>query len=89
MINEEKYSNAEYNLEKLVNQLKLELLVKNRALEVESALEHVRVRTNNMRNSSELAETSALLFQQLNLLRIKALRTGVGIFDDAHEAMDL
>ena len=42
-----------------------------------------------MRSSSELAETSATLFQELNDLGIHAIRTGVGIFDDTHEAMDL
>jgi signal transduction histidine kinase len=66
-----------------------ELHEKNRALEIEAALERVRERTINLRSSSELAETSATLFQELNDLGINAHRTGVGIFDDAHEAVDL
>jgi hypothetical protein len=42
-----------------------------------------------MRESSELAETSAVLFQQLNKLQIRAIRTGVGIFDDPNDAMEI
>jgi signal transduction histidine kinase len=89
MNHEEKNSNSEYSHEEIISQLKQELAVKNRALEIEFALEHVRVRTLNMRNSSELSETSALLFQQLDQLRIKTIRTGVGIFDDANEAIEI
>jgi signal transduction histidine kinase len=67
----------------------IELQSKNRALEIEEALEKVRVRATAMRISSELAETSAVLFQQLNALKIKALRTAVGIFDDEMDALEL
>ena len=77
---------------KLQEQLALqasELLHKSRALEIEAALEKVRVRATEMRTSSELAETSAVLFQQLNELKIRALRTGVGIFDDANDALEV
>ena len=81
----ERIDSLEARLTELSNELKL----KNRALEVESALEKVRARTINMRSSAELSETSALLFQQLKELGIHALRTGVGIFDDANEAMEL
>src|SRR5215216_5634579 len=77
---------------KLQNQLTaqaIELQQKNRAFEIEVALEKVRVRATAMRTSSELAETSAVLFQQLNALKIAALRTGVGIFDDANDALEV
>ncbi len=77
------------DLEQKLREKTAELHRKNRALEIEAALEKVRARTINMRASSELAETSATLFQELNDLGIHAIRTGVGIFDDAHEAMDL
>ena len=76
-------------LEHKLRETTAELHHKNRALEVEAALEKVRARTINMRASAELSETSATLFQELNDLGIHAIRTGVGIFDDAHEAMDL
>jgi signal transduction histidine kinase len=66
-----------------------ELELKNRELEVQDALEEVRVRATAMRESSELAETSAVLFQQLNKLQIKAIRTGVGIFDEPNDAMEI
>jgi signal transduction histidine kinase len=65
------------------------LAQKNRLIEVEAALEKVRARTLNMRNSAELSETSAVLFHELHALGIHAIRTGVGIFDDANEAMEL
>jgi signal transduction histidine kinase len=76
-------------LEKQVEAQATELQQKNRQLEIEVALEKVRVRAMTMRISSELAETSAILFQQLKELQIRAMRTGVGIFDDANDAMEL
>ena len=66
-----------------------ELHQKNRLLKIETALEKVSARTIAMRNSSELSETSAVLFHQLKELGIDAIRTGVGIFDDANDAMEL
>lgn len=78
--------------QKLRNQLaaqSTELQNKKRALEIEAALEKVRVKATAMRISSELAETSAVLFQQLNALKIKAIRTAVGIFDDEMDALEL
>ena len=77
------------DLEHKLRETTAELHHKNRTLEIEAALERVRARTINMRSSSELAETSAALFQELNDLGIHPIRTGVGIFDDANEAMDL
>src|SRR5205809_1288294 len=74
--------------DKQLSELRQELRDKNRQLEIEAALEKVRVRTTAMRGSSELAETSNELFQQLNVLRIKAIRTAVAIFDDANDAME-
>ncbi len=76
-------------LEKELNKATVQLQGLTRALEIEAALEKVRGRTINMRNSGELSETSALLFQQLKALGINALRSGVGIFDDENTAMEL
>jgi signal transduction histidine kinase len=76
-------------LEKLLAAQAIELEKKKRDLEIESALEKVRIKASGMRSSSELAETSAILFKQLNQLRISALRTSVGILDDANDAMEL
>jgi len=67
----------------------IELELKKRQLEVEAALDNVRLRAGVMRSSSELGEASAVLFQQLNELGINAIRTAVGIFDDPNEAMEL
>jgi signal transduction histidine kinase len=76
-------------LEKELNNANMELQRLKRALEIEAALEKVRARTINMRNSAELSETSAVLFQELKALGINAIRAGVGIFDDANTAMEL
>src|SRR5688572_15277704 len=76
-------------LETELNKATLELQRVTRALEIETALEKVRARTINMRNSSELSETSAVLFHQLKELGINPIRAGVGIFDDANTAMEL
>lgn len=78
-----------YDLEQRLKKVTDELHRKNRALEIEGALEKVRARIINMRSSAELSETSAVLFHQLNQLGIRAIRTGVGIFDDANEALEL
>ena len=67
----------------------IELQQKNRELKIETALEKVRARAMVMRNSSELSENSAVMFQQLKELGINAIRTSVGIFDDENEAMEL
>ncbi len=77
------------SLEDQLEELTRELQRKNRALEIEGALEKVRARTISMRSSAELSETSTVLFRQLKELNIRAIRTGVGIFDDANEAMEL
>jgi signal transduction histidine kinase len=76
-------------LEEELNKIEQELRLKNRALMIEAALEKVRERTFIMRSSSELSETSMVLFQQLKDLGIGAIRTGVGIIDDEQEAMEL
>lgn len=69
--------------------LKKELAEKTREVEVEKALEKVRVKALDMRTSSQLSETSTILFQQLKELKIDAIRSGVGIFDDEDEAIEL
>src|SRR5215203_1154803 len=76
-------------LQKQLEKQAIGLQAKTRAQEIEAALEKLRVRATEMRTSSELAETSAVLFQQLNELKIPALRTGVGIFDDANDALEV
>ena len=67
----------------------IELDRRNRQLEIEAALDNVRLRAGAMRNSSELGEASAVLFQQLKELGINTIRTAVGIFDDPNDAMEL
>src|SRR6478752_4563188 len=67
----------------------MELERRNRELKIEAALDNVRLRAGAMRSSSELGDTSAVLFHQLNELGINAIQTAVGIFDDLNEAMEL
>lgn len=61
----------------------------SRELEVEAALEKVRSRAMAMRSSDKLAEISAVMFRQIQVLGIDATRCGVGIFDDDHDAMEV
>ncbi|HEU5165765.1 MAG TPA: ATP-binding protein [Chitinophagaceae bacterium] len=76
-------------LERELKRLESELAQKTREVEVEKALEKVRVKALDMRNSAELSETSTILFQQLKELKIDAIRSGVGIFDDEDDAIEL
>jgi signal transduction histidine kinase len=76
-------------LKELNEALEKELLEMNRKLVVEASLEKIRSRTMTMRNSVELSEASAVLFHELKELGIEAIRTGVGIFDDTNNAMEL
>lgn len=72
-----------------IRKLEAELALKTREIEVEKALEKIRNKALAMHQSAELSETSALLFQQLKELKIEAIRTGVGIFDDENNAIEL
>ncbi len=85
---EQKLREAAARLEKQLAAQTIELQGKNRELEIEAALEKVRARTMAMRSSSELSETSVVLYQQLKELKINAIRTSVGIFDDANGAVE-
>ena len=72
-----------------IKRLEKDLAQKIREIDVEKALEKVRIKALDMRNSSELSETSTILFQQLKVLEIDAIRSGVGIFDDEGDAIEL
>ena len=61
---EQKLKDLNASLNDRLKAIAIELQSKNRELEVEAALEKVRIRATAMRISSELAETSAVLFQQ-------------------------
>ena len=86
---QEKLMEENASLKKQLADKAIELEHQRRELEVEAALDNVRLRAGAMRSSSELGETSAVLFQQLNELGINAIRTAVGIFDDPNEALEL
>ncbi len=63
-----------------INHLEKELAAKNRALEVEVALEQVRARTMTMLHSDELMEAANLLFQQVHALGIPVWTCGFNIW---------
>lgn len=71
-------------LEKLLAEKTAELVLKNRHLQVEAALERVRSRTMRMQESDELAETASMLFKQLLRLGVSQLRTcGISTFHES------
>ena len=76
-------------LEAELKRLETDLAQKNREIEVEKALEKVRAKALDMRSSAELSETSTILFRQLIELKIDAIRSGLGIFDDESNAIEL
>jgi signal transduction histidine kinase len=77
------------SLKKQLADQSIELERRTKQIEIEAALDNVRLRAGAMRSSSELGGASAVLFQQLNELGINAIRTAVGIFDDLNDAMEL
>ncbi len=76
-------------LEEELSQKNAELARLKRELEIEAALDKVRSGAMNMRRSAELAEASSVLFHQIKELNIKVIRSGVGIFDEDNNAMEL
>jgi len=62
-----------------LKELRAQLDQKSRELEIEAALERVRVRTMTMQSSEELAETAAVMFQQLNKLGLSPERMNIGL----------
>jgi len=67
-------------LEKLVEEKTADLMVKNRELEIEIALERVRARTISMQHSDELSEISSLLDRQIRELGIKTRGCAFNIY---------
>ncbi|MBK9332006.1 MAG: hypothetical protein IPM96_06280 [Ignavibacteria bacterium] len=59
-----------------------------REAQIEVALERVRSRTMAMHKSEELAETAAVLFEQLCGLGMDALRLYIGIIDHKNDEID-
>ncbi len=56
---------------------------------LELSLERVRARSMAMRHSDELVEAADVFFEQLSSLGIEAIRTGVGIFDEAEKTIQI
>jgi hypothetical protein len=49
---------------------------------LEASLERVRHKTMKMRNSGDVAETVALMFQEMTALGVKTIRAGIGIMKE-------
>jgi class 3 adenylate cyclase len=60
-----------------------------REAKIEAALERVRARAVAMHRSDELIKASDVFFEQLTLLGIDTIRTGVGIFDAEKETIEI
>ncbi len=86
-LNEWKKKNAE--LQKLVDEKTEDLSKKNRELEIEAALERVRARTMAMHNSEELAETAAILFQQMTELGVTPERINICLIKEADNILEV
>lgn len=69
-------------LREAIKRRTFELEVKNRELEIETALEKVRSRTMAMQHSGELQKTSLLLDQQVRLLGIKIWGCAFNIYGE-------
>ena len=67
-------------------QLTRQLEQKNRALEIEAALEKVRSRTMAMQRSEELGDVAEILFKQVQGLGIHAWTTGFNIWQEGNES---
>ncbi len=76
-------------LQKIVEEKTTDLLVKNRELEIEAALERVRSRTMAMKHSEELSDTSFVLFQQFTELGIVPNHFFIGIVNEEEGIFDI
>ncbi len=72
-------------LREAIQRRTIELEEKNRELQIEAALERVRAKTMAMHNSSELADTSTLLDEQVRNLGIQTWGCAFHIYSDNDE----
>ncbi len=86
-INELQRRNEE--LEELVKERTRQLERKNRDMEIEAALEHVRARSLAMKNTSELQEVVLTVFNKMQDLGINMDSVSLNIIDRENHQMDL
>lgn len=77
------------SLEKEASENRALIAELRRELAIESILRKVGSSAISLRGSSDLSETSALLFKNLKELGIQTIRCGVGLFDEDSDAMEL
>jgi hypothetical protein len=68
-------------LQEAIKCYKKELELKNRALDIEAALERVRAKAMSMQNSDELDEVLSVLCEQFDVLGIVPMSTHMTVFD--------
>ena len=74
-------------LEKEVAERTADLVLKNRDLEIEAALERVRARSMAMHSSDELNQVVAVLFENLKELQIPVTAAGIQVYLEDSEDM--
>ncbi len=67
-------------LKETIKKLKLELEQKNRELEIEVALEHLRAASMRMQKTNDLSDVVVVYFEQLKLLNIEFIQSWITIF---------
>ncbi|MBN3521001.1 nuclear transport factor 2 family protein [Algoriphagus lutimaris] len=84
----EEWRRERETLQDLVDQQTEELLLKNRELEIETALERIRARSLAMQHTDELSEVITLIFKILNEFNI-AVKDGVALITFDEGSKDL
>jgi len=76
-------------LREAVKRRTVELEQKNRELQIEAALERVRAKSMEMYHSGDLKEVVAVLYEQINRLKIAAWGSGIMIFNEPKNYQEL
>jgi hypothetical protein len=77
----EEWKREKEKLQRLVDQQTTDLMIKNRELEIEAALERIRARSMAMKSSDELQDVLSVLFRQFDHLGIHPVNVFLSLFD--------
>ena len=70
-------------------ELEAKIKERTRELEIEAALERVRAQAMAMRQSDDLVQSTAIVFEELEKLELSIERSGIGIFNAETKECDL